>query len=1387
MSALTSASLSRSKVGNSKTTSTFRIRIHLGGALKKLIRSGHVGQDRLSTQIGRCEEKNLGVDNGPRLSPVGPIAPTISDDVGVEVLPDGPHCPQGNIQPTCDNPRVVTARRPPASAKRKPGPLQNAKKKRKVPVNALAFAAAKRKLAIRKAAAKHKLHIHNDQPAPKRKRLPRKPTTQKKGQQVSSHAADDDDLCDPEWETITKKVFHAKDSMYFSHRSARLALAAAFSSVDMKETVEKMSKLPTAPKNTPRLLSVIANGSDGAVITKNSGSYVESATLKKLWATFLVAYDFPPSMVSLICSWSKKKKDQTGHHMQSVNCCRFVAMAIGLSSIYSLFDVMGWSWSEAGKWEGVEFQGIAVYRKLRECLAKYGSEGSLHLWTTYVNQCTKKMEDQGVDNIYKVRNGSSVVAKTHTLMHTLHMEVVCIRATILSYLPWCPTEANKQFKLENPRQDPKTDALEWANLIFAECDIEREVYELCHSLFILFRKGVGSVYVNEILMKGFRDAVVLASNPVKNFPRGIADWAIGAAMGDNSVGTYAYLKDLLTDLGSVKKGRWNCGFDKKKELEEKLVRSRAHHAHFLTEQGANQRPPYWPRQQIKGHSVSKETSLLLEAEQREKRERPSLEREQLPESIPNLDQQMPESNLARITHSLTTEERQEPLDGAAPCDGSTTPAPQDPPRSPCSLPVGPIADDVAEITAESKTATGTEPMKLRPDETKLDETKLDSAELFKLFHGCRIATDEQMMDKLKHVPYVWVNYGGKSPLTTNRLVMHMSAMEFYSLEKLGQNFHGMAYFDRDNECGTAHTRIPMQASVVNDNYVVLRGGDQKFADFFAGESAPRIDLGALISRVISYQQDNPKTSDSSVRDDGGYRVELGCAGQACEYGNVPKYFCNNKVFVEGNREHDALKIGLGEVLDQMQLCLDYTDDLLGNPRHFASKEREASYAAKFRKELKAKWFRNEWVSIQVKQLDRMDTTNSHQDVSNCTWAGYDRTSSLCFVVLDANGKRWSVKIITNSRKRIGDHLGSLSCYTHLHQKANIYLKKIDLSYAQYRKDYFESTGLAFPEGYMLTWKRPDLILLDDGCKYIEEPLLHSDYKEKVVATVEYVKLRTAATTRDLWLSGPVHWFYKWRVNRGMGLEEAAALAWSAVYQPSFHRFWVVMPHVDRGGDYEKVCGEMFGKVTGGTGARFSPCGSNSIEEMLKDQGITATDAKELKKKQVIDRLMQLLFWVRDFGDTCTVNEFKEQIELASGDIHKILHKAQLGPFRLTIFIQLMVLSGYIESGGGVLDKAYPVEDRGSYKTMKGECKIPPEQMATAMYLLSETLGIVKFREGAIENLACEMGKNRKVVSDYLYRGSAIFMMRDDGEGRRRPWMKFYGTRTWMAVSANNRV
>jgi len=219
-----------------------------------------------------------------------------------------------------------------------------------------------------------------------------------------------------------------------------------------------------------------------------------------------------------------------------------------------------------------------------------------------------------------------------------------------------------------------------------------------------------------------------------------------------------------------------------------------------------------------------------------------------------------------------------------------------------------------------------------------------------------------------------------------------------------------------------------------------------------------------------------------------------------------------------------------------------------------------------------------------------------------------------------------------------------------------------------------------------------------------------------------------------------------------------------------------MPSVEKATEYEEKSDKFFESFVGGEQPRFqvAPLEGGSLMNLFKGSG------GDKKWEQVIEILLGLLKWVEDNGDTAKMGDFRAKMMNTSKSLRAVNSKLQLGEFCLTLFVQLMVLSGVARSGWKTLDQSYPVKQRGSDKMLQ-HCGVVRSEIEIALRGLAEELGLDVKRLGIIENVCCEMSPNRKDIHDYMFKDQDLFMLRLDKDGVCRPHVKRCGQCDWRPV------
>ena len=257
--------------------------------------------------------------------------------------------------------------------------------------------------------------------------------------------------------------------------------------------------------------------------------------------------------------------------------------------------------------------------------------------------------------------------------------------------------------------------------------------------------------------------------------------------------------------------------------------------------------------------------------------------------------------------------------------------------------------------------------------------------------------------------------------------------------------------------------------------------------------------------------------------------------------------------------------------------------------------------------------------------------------------------------------------------------------------------------------------------------------------------------------------------RALWLSACVDQIYQWRrPPKSKGLSELIQLALYGTYQVNACLFSKVVPEIDNASEYVEKSFKMFGCFWGGPRGRFQGPGFQNPDTQIGDE-----------MANTIAELTSLLDWVEKCGDACTVADFRTTLK---GFNERLSPLCQLSEFRLTIFVQIMVLSGCVKGGHGILTKAYPVKERGSHKVLCLRYKINPDHLEDAMYHIGQYMCLDVRRSDQPESMACEMGTERNEIYEVFMRGQAIYQVGwDEGQNRFLAIRKEYGEHHFKTV------
>ena len=868
-------------------------------------------------------------------------------------------------------------------------------------------------------------------------------------------------------------------------------------------------------------------------------------------------------------------------------------------------------------------------------------------------------------------------------------------------------------------------AIHIVDKIFAGCETRKQIIRSCHLLFVTFQDNLSSMENQRML----RDEI-------DNNPGNLLDTVetLGYLRDDSRDKVAEYEKLVLSDLhGSFRQNQKVFRSRIPAKVFSLVVRCRTHNEWCVM--NPSTRPPHWPRLHHPGL--------------------PGYRGQQHHPNEPMAGGGNPGPGSAANDTNGGTDEP------------PTPDAPEDPNPSQQPSLMQQTEDVRAEpvrlqdATVDEGATAGTPPLQL-PQVSQTSEAEQSRADdATDPPSDMRFAKHTDIVSRLgRKTPVVWVQHDYDGPRARLH-VMDVSPGEVHSISHLKRDMHGMKCAVAEDHT-VSRTTIGARASLFEKNVMVCRTSHYVWKRHFGHL---HVDLCRLVSLVMKLSQRDKR------RDAGGWRFDFGNGGRSWSERSdtddgrgVPR----DLVCMDWISSCPTEKDMIAKILDGMQACSDEMCDIAGRPRAFPNQDRYRRHASKLSQAMGCTSSRFEWVTLQLKNLTDGHETKAHCDRSNCSWSSYDLTTAFCVVMVDSSGSLWSLKVLGNSRDVVGrymrhrvtDVVGNSSPLRQIVTKAKVHLSRLDDSYQRLQS----SCRGEWPQAHGLSWDQPNRFFLDDNMDYTTQKLGRSGREVSYITT-------SAAITRDFWVSPGVHWVHRWR-NSGHCRTDLVCLAWLCTHQVSWFKFWTVMPLVERAWDLEDRVVAEFGDFLGGANPRFSPPSFRSVCAAVGGKVGGRHD-------DVVAILVGLVEWIEDKGDSCDMKGFQQCLHRFNQCLRA--HNVELSEFRLTIFVQVVVLSGLARSGYNVLSLSYPVKDRGSSATLS-DAGVRREDVDNALHLLSVELGIELFRGDVAECICCELRFHRRHMRDVFFSGMDLFLLRCDyASGRFTPMVKRYGQHHWSKV------
>jgi hypothetical protein len=512
-----------------------------------------------------------------------------------------------------------------------------------------------------------------------------------------------------------------------------------------------------------------------------------------------------------------------------------------------------------------------------------------------------------------------------------------------------------------------------------------------------------------------------------------------------------------------------------------------------------------------------------------------------------------------------------------------------------------------------------------------------------------------------------------------------------------------------------------------------------------------VDFGRLMKFVLQAESQQDIIRDGPAEESSfSTRLDFGMAGLAFERKESrddrgrPKVLVCGQEYFEKHPDNEEIRKDLGQLVDAGTKIMETLQQNHRNHlqyRFFSNEARFNMYGLALQKYLKASVCRAEWVTIQIKCLNRGDKTAAHYDAKNCEWEGYNVTGALSFVFRDSFGTFWSLKIILNSRKVIGDFF--IPNFRALYCAMNRQLEAIEQEYSHLADHSYN--GHWPPLIKRLSARNFRSMFLNDNMPWKTEDLCHGSGKKPINADCFTL---IAAPQRDLFLSLLVSAIRfstsKWKLS----LNEQLKFVIIFSYQNSWKRtFYVMNKYMPRNPyEYYKRMIQVFGTFLGGTDIRFSASGMK-VENLL----LVGTEADQTFDR-VVKELQQLFAWVNahsmeediDVDPRRSVTTTAGLRERVATTCQGLEPKVQIKEFRLLFIMQICALAGIGLEEHPILTKlVFVAKNTGGYNFLyptKRHAK--PPQYAVSVDEVMSTLGIAlqipqNDVGNAMEGLACE--------------------------------------------------
>jgi hypothetical protein len=486
--------------------------------------------------------------------------------------------------------------------------------------------------------------------------------------------------------------------------------------------------------------------------------------------------------------------------------------------------------------------------------------------------------------------------------------------------------------------------------------------------------------------------------------------------------------------------------------------------------------------------------------------------------------------------------------------------------------------------------------------------------------------------------------------------------------------------------------------------------------------------------------------------------------------------------------HSLVKQMLADVFDRMHMCEDEIETTkLKNPLPFNHKGCDELFANFVREALGALLTRREEFTIQVKNLSQWERVWCHKDGFNCAWNSYTKTLTLCFTWVDALGDIWSLRLVSNSRAKGGNHLNKTYKLPEILTRMRRLMGKLNGEFEKLMLLQQNVGGHRYPNG--LTYKTWENIILEDCSPWLEVDIGNGIMQKQMGFT--------AGCVRKLFLAGPCTIVYL--LNNRLGVEEKAVELAIHAYNPGYSHFYNIgktkfarlvaadsPSHAMYQIALEKFDGVPFGDNQSG---RISLSGVNYPAVFLDADG-----KPNSVMKVMVAGVMKVLRWIdanKDIDDQFhhagiqkvvqeLIDEWKDMAkkQKESGpDATKYLeglNRLDFAEFRMMVALQICCLMKVVVKGHANLNNlVYPISNLGAAKQMS---HLDSSERSEMLRTIIREMEVTHYGTNAGEGSLCENAENRVgTIFDYAFYGSMMFCITEDGKNM----LKFFGSDSWV--------